>query len=363
MDARERVTTVLNGGVPDRVPFHDNYWQATVARWRREGLPEDVDPGDYFDCDIAQIGGSMKWNDSRAGFDDTLQLPPVTIAQTARKRTLVDANGATRREMSELDDWTPSWLDFSIKGRDDWRRLRDRAEYNPTRVAEGTLDAYRAARDRGKFCAYFIHGCFHPTWHKVGMEQLFYWLRDDPELVTDMFAAHTRLVIDLYEATKAMGVEYDGAWLLDDLGYTNGPMISPEMYRELVMPFHKQACDHFARDGLRTILHSDGDVRPLIPLFLEAGFAALHPLEAKAGLDVADLKATYGDRLTLFGNIDVRKLAGTREEVEEEVRSKIAAAGEGGGYIFHSDHSVPSDVSFENYSLAADLVRVVGWYG
>jgi uroporphyrinogen decarboxylase len=117
-----------------------------------------------------------------------------------------------------------------------------------------------------------------------------------------------------------------------------------------------------ASHGLRTFLHSDGNVAPLIPHFLAAGFAGLHPLEAKAGLDVRSLKRQYGDRLVLVGNIDVRRLSGTREEIEQEIVPKLTVAKKGGGYIYHSDHSVPNSVSFENYAYAIDLVRRYGSY-
>ena len=206
------------------------------------------------------------------------------------------------------------------------------------------------------------HACFHPTWHKVGMENLFVWMCEDPGLVTDMFAAHTQLIIDLYEGIKALGVAFDGAWFNDDLGYRNAPLISPAMYCDLVLPHHKRLCDHFAGEGLKAILHSDGNVAPLIPHFLDAGFAALHPLEAKAGLDVRDLKPIYGDRLVLFGNIDVRRLAGTREDIEEEIRGKVTAAQGGGGDIYHSDHSVPNDVSLDNYRFAVETLERYGKY-
>jgi uroporphyrinogen decarboxylase len=110
------------------------------------------------------------------------------------------------------------------------------------------------------------------------------------------------------------------------------------------------------------MLHSDGNVAPLIPHFLDAGFCALNPLEAKAGLDARRLKTEYGNRLVLYGNIDVRALSGTKAEIEREVRDKVTAAKEGGGYIYHSDHSVPNSVSFENYAYAIDLVRRYGSY-
>jgi len=351
MTSRERVRTVLSGGVPDRVPFQDSYWETTLQRWHREGLPAEVSPDEYFGCEIVRLGG-----------DYSLQFPVRVVEETDRYRIYTDPNGATRKELRTADGWTPHWLDFKIKGRDDWHRFKERAAYNPSRIPEGIVDAYRSARERGKFIAYSVHAPFHPTWHKIGMENMMVWMHEDPDFMVDMFATHTQLVIDLYEGIRALGVEYDAAWFSDDLGYRNAPLISPAMYRELVMPHHKRLCDRFAVDGLKTILHSDGNVGPLIPHFLEAGFAALHPLEAKAGLDVRELKPSYSGRLVLFGNIDVRKLAGSREAIEEEFRAKVTVAKEGGGYIYHSDHSVPNDVSFENYRFAVGMLKKYGRY-
>ena len=351
MTSQERIRTVLEGGIPDRVPFQDSYWTTTIERWRREGLPADISPVDYFGCELVRLGG-----------DYTLQFPVQMLEETERHRVYIDANGTTRKEINTGDDWTPNWLDFAIKGRDDWQRFKERAAYDPSRIPPEIESNYRAARAQGKFAVYSVHACFHPTWHKIGMENLLIWMLEDPEWITDMFAAHTQLIIDLYEGIKALGIAFDGAWFSDDLGYRNASLISPAMYRELVLPHHARLCAHMARDGLKTILHSDGDVGALIPHFIEAGFAALHPLEAKANLDVRQLKPQYGDRLVLFGNIDVRKLAGGREEIEEEMRTKVTAAKEGGGYIYHSDHSVPRDVSLDNYRFAIEMLEKYGKY-
>jgi len=351
MTSQERIKIVLSGKVPDRVPFHDSYWATTMQRWHREGLPLNISADEYFGCEIARIGG-----------DYTLQIPYQLIEETDRYRVYTDSNGATRRDLNTPDGWTPQWLDFKIKSRDDWYRLKDHAIYNASRISRGILDAYNSEHEKGRFVTYSVHGCFHATWNKIGMENLLIWMLEDPDLITDMFAVHTQLAIDLYEGIKSLGVKHDGAWVSDDLGYRNASLISPAMYHGLVMPYHKQLCDHFTKDGLKTILHSDGDVRSLIPNFLTAGFTALHPLEVKAGMDVRTLKPMYGDRLVLFGNIDVRKLAGTKEEIEDEIRTKFAVAKQGGGYIYHSDHSVPSNVSFENYSFAVSMINKYGEY-
>ena len=157
-------------------------------------------------------------------------------------------------------------------------------------------------------------------------------------------------------------MDFDAAFIADDLGYVHSPLISPAMYKDLVLPYHKRLCDRFAAAGLKTTLHSDGNVGPLIPYFLEAGFAGLNPLEAKAHLDVRELKPQYGDRLFFHGNIDVTKLAGTRDEVEEEISTKIPVAMEGGGYIFGVDHGVPNDVPFDNFRFAIELLEHLGVY-
>ena len=74
------------------------------------------------------------------------------------------------------------------------------------------------------------------------------------------------------------------------------------------------------------------------------------------------LKKIYGKDLIFVGNIDVMKMSGTNEEIEEEVRSKVLAAKENGGYLYHSDHSVPPSVSFENYKYVMEMVNKYGKY-
>ncbi|MBM3277286.1 MAG: hypothetical protein FJY95_04295 [Candidatus Handelsmanbacteria bacterium] len=98
----------------------------------------------------------------------------------------------------------------------------------------GILDLYRAERAKGRFICYSVNACFHPTWQKIGMENLLMWMLDDPELIAEMFAAHTRLILGLYNGLKALGIEFNGAFLADDLGYHSAPLISPQLYCELV---------------------------------------------------------------------------------------------------------------------------------
>ena len=79
-------------------------------------------------------------------------------------------------------------------------------------------------------------------------------------------------------------------------------------------------------------------------------------------MDVRELKPLYGDKLTFVGNISKDVMATTKENIEEEVATKVTAAKQGGGYVYHSDHSVPPSVSLENYLFTLECVRKYGSY-
>ncbi len=97
------------------------------------------------------------------------------------------------------------------------------------------------------------------------------------------------------------------------------------------------------------IVHSCGFVEPLVPGLVEAGMDCLQAMEVKAGMDMPRMARTFGDRLSFFGNIDVRTLiANDRAAIREELEKKIIPVMElGGGYILHSDHSIPPEVDYE----------------
>ncbi len=353
MNSQERIATIFAGGIPDRVGMHDSAWDSTLERWRREGLPEGVSPLDFLGVnDIVKIGG-----------DDSLRFPVRTLEETGDNKVYVDANGVTRKDLKTGGGWTPHWLDYTIRDRWTWEAHRRRLAYDDARLPANAPEVYRRARQEGKYVMYSGHACFHPVWHWIGQVNEFLWMVEQPDLIREMFEAFAQLVIDIYEGFRAKGIAFDGVFMADDLGYRNGTLISERMYRDLVFPSHKRICDHVALEGLPVTLHSDGDIRGFIPAFIEAGFRGLHPLEAKAGIEVGDMKRRYGGRLVMHGNIDVRALAGTKAEIEAEVRDKVMAGKQGGGYLYHSDHSVPHDVSWENYVFAIEMVKKYGAYG
>ena len=352
MTSQERVLLALRCRRPDRVPIHDSPWSTTEARWHKEGLPEGVSAADHFGFEIWGYWG-----------DNSLQLETQVLEETDEFVISTGADGQTVKNWKGRTS-TPELIDFSITTRELWEEHKPRKAWNETRVAwESLRKAYDAARERGRFCYLGCGPGFTRVCNIVGPERVLMAMVDDPEWIHDMLMSDAALCARIAEETLARGYDWDAGWVFDDLGFKHKGFFSPAMYERLLMPAHKLICDVFKRAGKPMMLHSCGYVTEFVPQFMEIGFDCLQPLEVKAGNDMPALKQRFGDRLCLMGGIDVRAMADPDPAaIEKEIADKLPVVKEGGGYIYHSDHSVPDNVSFEQYCRVMELVAHYGKY-
>ncbi len=352
MNSRERFLAALRHEEPDRVPINDSLWVSTVERWQREGLPTDVAPQDYFGYEIVLLRP-----------DISARFPTEIIEEDQEYVLERTPYGGLRRQHRDRSS-TPEILDWAIKSREDWDRIKPRLTPDPSRVDWPAARAtYEKARREGKFVAFNAHIGYAHYQEYVKSDELLMILATDPAWAKEMFQVQAELVVGMAQIMLAEGLHFDGAFLQCDLGYRNATFFSPEMYRELQYPYDRQVFRFFRDKGLPAMLHSDGRVKALIPYFLDAGLSALQPLEVKAGMDLIELKREYGKELALYGGIDVRAMADPDPRViEDEIKRKFEVAMVGGGYIYHSDHSVPNNVSFQQYLRVLELVRTYGTY-
>jgi uroporphyrinogen decarboxylase len=352
MTSRERVLLALAHKEADRIPIHDSPWDFTVRRWRDEGLPQDQSPADYFGYEF-----------TGQGFDGSFRFADELIEETETYRVSKNADGAIRRNFKDHAS-TPELVGFTITDRTRWNEHKHRLAWDRSRVDwENGLKTNRELREGGKFVTLSGGLGYDRVQAIVGSEDLLMAMVDDPAWVKEMFDTVADLFIAGLEEITAGGFVFDAAFLYDDMGYRNATLFSPSAYRELSMPAHSRACSACHAKGLPVLLHSCGNVRALVPYLVEAGFDCLQPLEVKAGMDLITLKRDFGDRLAFMGGIDVRAMADPDPAViEREISAKIPVAKKGGGYIYHSDHSVPSNVSFQQYCRVMELVQEYGSY-
>lgn len=352
MTSKERIILALKHEEADMVAIHDNIWNTTRIRWIEEGLSKDITPSQFFNFEIECFSA-----------DGSMQLPTKIIEDTEEYFIERNPEGALVKHWKNIVS-TPGYIDFLIKDRKIWEEYKIRLFPNENRVEwEKEKNRYNEARKNCKFICYSGAIGYDQTQNLVGTERLMIAMVEESEWVIDMFKVNIDLHLIMFEEMVNRGFEFDGAFVYDDLGYRNGTLFSKEMYRELIYPYHKRICDFYKVRNIPVILHSCGCVKDLIPYFIEVGFTCLQPLEVKAGMDLIELKKNYGDKLAFMGGIDTRKMNNPDPEIiEEEIKTKITFAKKGGGYIYHSDHSIPDTVSFKDYSRVIELIHKYGSY-
>ena len=365
MPGRQRICAALNGSDADRVPLTEiGIWPETLQRWRGEGLPAGVSPHEYFELDEIEF----------FSFDASLGLHEETLREDDTQRVYADGDGCTYR-MLKGTSGAPELLASSVRDIKDWTTLKKNLAPELRRferfrrdvvfggpVEESQASKYRRCAAADIFTALVP---LEPCWYYLrllGEEEALANIALDPAFAGAIMEDYNEFTLRMLKAILSQGYRFDAMWVFSDLCYKNGMLFSPRFYQEKVFPLQRRLFDLAKENGMRVIYHSDGYVGDLLPLLMDAGIDCMQPLEARAGNDVRTYLGKHGNRISYMGNINMDVLATTREGIEKEVSLKIESAKPSHRYLFHSDHSIPPTVSFENYRYAIKLAHELAWY-
>ncbi|MBI2938930.1 MAG: hypothetical protein HYY04_00695 [Chloroflexi bacterium] len=355
MNDQERFVRTMHFQSVDRVPFWPTlgHWSETVARWRDEGLPATIAPDQYFAYGIRE----------RAPVNFRF-VPPFesrVVRQTEEHVYKIDDEGVLK--VDRRDNWElsmPHFLEFPVKTREDFHALKFRMDPDsPARFPPGWRELCARWRTRQHplhLMGDRVGGFFGPLRGMMGLEALSVTFFDDPVLIEEMMDAKTALMMGLIEKALAdTTIDYFAFW--EDMAYTGGPLLSPAMFKRYMVPRYRKVTDLLRSKGVDTIfVDSDGNVDKLIPLWIEAGVNGNYPLEVQSGMDPVALRKKYGRDLVMWGGLDKKVLRLGRQEIEQEVMTKVPWLLEQGGYIPGLDHSVPPDVPFANFCYYIELL-------
>jgi uroporphyrinogen decarboxylase len=352
LSSRERFTRMYDHRDADRIPIIDSPWGATIERWHSEGMPKDVSYVEYFDLDrVVGIGA-----------DNSPRYDTKTVEETDEYVIYTTSWGATLKKWKHAAS-TPEFIDFTIVDRASWEKAKARMTPARDRVnwkhLEENYSKWRKSELWIQAGLWFGFDVTH-SWI-VGTERLLYALVEDPDWCRDMFSHELETQLSLLDMVWDAGYEFDCISWPDDMGYKGTQFFSLDMYRDLVKPFHKRAVEWAHAKGVKAHLHSCGDINPFIPDLIEIGLDALNPLEVKAGMDPIHLKNTYGKELVLHGGINA-VLWDHPDQITAEMERVLPHLKQNGGYIFSSDHSVPSSVSLDNFRQIVSLAKQLGSY-
>jgi len=200
-----------------------------------------------------------------------------------------------------------------------------------------------------------------------GFEDWFIDLAADQKLAGALFDAaveHSSALVE--EILKAGGELADVVAFGDDMGFQNGPIVSPELYHRLFKPRHKKYFDTVKKYTSAFIhFHCCGSIYKLLNDIIELGVDVINPVHVAAkDMDCSILGPEFGARLSFWGGIDTQKVLpkGTTEEVKSEVRRCIRNLAPGGGYILSAVHNIQPDVPVENIIAMYEAGREYGKY-
>lgn len=353
MTGKERITALLKHQPTDRIGLFEHFWNDTMTTWKAQGhLKED-------DEIVFDMRECWPFN-LMADLDHELEV----VAETEDTITYYDGNGATLRRHKKHDS-TPEHVDFRVKDREEWEKIKPLLqEVDPRRI---NFEAYRAERERAKAGEQFfvwsgvnVFECIHPL---CGHENMLMGMALDPDWVMDMAETYAKLTVELQKILFKKEGYPDGIWYYEDMGYKHKPFMSPQMYQDIIMPYHKYTIDYAKSHDLPVIMHSCGFVEPLLPYMIEAGIDCLQAIEIKAGMDLLKLYEEYGDKIAFMGGIDVRALySNDFAQIDEELEKKIPIVKQGHAYMLHSDHSIPATVNYETFQYFIKKGLELGTY-
>jgi len=341
----------------DHVPDEEfGYWDNTLALWHEQGLPEEIDSNERADVYF--------------GFAPRGQVPVYQALLPAFERTVLerrgdyllirDEDGATCEVHASGQDSIPHFVNFLLKGREEWEReFKPRLDpEDPRRLPDG--ECWERMKQQWEKRDYALG---------IGIGSLYGWMRDwmgferaammtydDPTLVEEIMEQITRVVLRTIEwAAPQVKLDFGAGW--EDMCFNAGPMISPAAFARLMVPRYRRITELLRKHGCDIIYTDcDGNINQLVPLWLEAGINCMFPVEVAAGTDPIALRDRHGKEVLLLGGVNKRALIAGKEAIRKEI-ARIAPHVKEGGWIPHVDHRVPADVSLDNYHYYLALKR------
>ncbi len=142
----------------------------------------------------------------------------------------------------------------------------------------------------------------------------------------------------------------DGIMWDADFSSNKGPFMSPEMFREFCLPTMKRRVKNIKSFGIKVMKHACGNNTQLMDMFIEAGYDAYQSIQESSGINLKWLKENYGDRITLWGGVNVENLvSGTPEDVKMDIRKTMTVLKPKGGYIFGTSHTITVGTKYDKF--------------
>jgi uroporphyrinogen decarboxylase len=351
MSQRSALKAILHGETyPEVCQFEWGYWAETITRWQQEGMPSGVSP--------AEATGITYYHRVPVATGYYPQFEYQVLEDRAETQIVRDGHGVIC-EISKTTTAFPRYLKHPVESLADFEALKPRLDANaPGRYPENWPAIARGLAERDSIlvmgeCEISFFG-----WHRelMGVENLLMAYYDQPELIHAISEYHLDFLKKFY-TPLLQTVDFDFIFMWEDMSFKNGSLISPALIKEFMLPYYKELIAYFKSiKDYKVLVDSDGDVRELIPLFIEAGVDGMLPFEVAAGMDIREIRKEYPEFI-IAGGLDKREIAKGKAAIDRELESKLPFMFAHGRYLPGMDHHVPPEVSYADYRYYLQRTR------
>ncbi len=354
MSDRERFNRQMHYQPIDRCfNMEFGYWQENFTQWklfRDNGIENNADADRFFSFDrLGGVGGQV-W-----------MLPAFSeevVEETGRHKIIRNRDGLLAEVPKDGHDTIPHYLKSSITCPREWQEVKaERFDpQHPGRIVdvEALKKLYPDDRDFavGVNCGSMI-GRIRDA---LTFEGLCYACYDYPDMVEDMVESACVLVEHFLD--QVLGhIQFDFASGWEDICFKNGPIVTVDFFRSVVMPRYKRISRRLHAHGIDLwFTDCDGDVRPLLPYFLEGGINCMFPFEVNGCAHPGEILDEWGPELRIMGGVDKIQLGKGRDAIKAYLES-LAPYVAKGGFIPFCDHRCPPNVDEDDYLYYLDLKR------
>ncbi len=351
---REQYLELMTFGAIDRPMFVELFGLLVGVdkEWRNQGATPEELSLEAFDWDyvpVVQCGGATGVHGGPT---------PVIVEETDDVLIRRDELGRLTKLFKHAAT-IPLPLDHPVRDMETWLAVKPLFAFSPSRIDRTALEQARQARADGAMVVASIPGGFDIPRDLMGEELACLAYYEQPELMRDILAtlADTSLRV-LDEVTRHVVI--DQLSVHEDLAGKAGPLIGPNQVRDFIHPYFAAVWDLVSARGTRIFdMDSDGNVWRVLDAFLECGINSMHPMEPAAGMDIVEVRKTYGTRLAMRGGINKHVLGQGPDAIRAELEYKMQPALRAGGIAFGLDHRIPNGTPLAHYRYYVELGRQI----
>ncbi len=326
------------------------YWQENFQRWsmfRDNGIASNGEAHRFFRFDEMAVLGGNTW------------MSPMFEQQVIEERehynVIINPEGLLAEVPKDDHETIPHFIQASVVTPEDWKQVKAERfrRDDPARRVDVEEALARHPEDRSYPLGVACGSMIGKVRDMLTFEGLAYACFDYPDMVEDMVETCCVLVEDfLDQVLPHFSFDFASGW--EDICFNSGPLVTVDFFRSVVVPRYKRIAKKLHSAGIEIwYTDCDGDIRPLLPYFLESGINCMFPFEVNASGHPGPVLEQYGRQLRILGGVDKMALVQGRQAIDEYLYT-LRPWVERGGFVPHVDHRCPPTVDEADYLYYLD---------